>query len=64
MAEYLRTATHNHVVGILGPHNQRIRPWCHEVVEIPNRDSILSLDVITSRCLQCWVCMQPPTAFT
>lgn len=48
MAEYLRTATHNHVVGILGPHNQNIRPWCHEVVEIPNRDSILSLDVITS----------------
>ena len=40
--------THNHVVGILGPHNQRTRPWCHEVVEIPNRDSIRSLDVITS----------------
>jgi len=25
-----------------------IRRWCHEIVEIPNRDSLLSLDVITS----------------
>ena len=22
--------------------------WCHEIVEIPNRDALLSLDVITS----------------
>ena len=29
-------------------HNEKIRQWCHETVEIPNRDSILSLDVITS----------------
>lgn len=48
IAKYLRTATHNHVVGILGPHNHRTRSWCHEVVEIPNRDSVLSLDVISS----------------
>lgn len=48
MAQYLREATNNHVVGILGPYNQVTRRWCHEVVEIPNRDSLLSLDVITS----------------
>lgn len=48
MAKYLKTATNNHVVGILGPYNKIIRKWCHEVVEIPNRDSMLSLDVITS----------------
>ncbi len=48
MARYLREATNNYVVGIMGPHNQVIRKWCHEVVEIPNRDSLLSLDVITS----------------
>lgn len=48
MAQYLREATDNHVVGILGPHNEVTRKWCHEVVEIPNRDSILSLDVISS----------------
>ena len=48
MAQYLREATNNYVVGILGPHNEAIRPWCHEVVEVANRDSLLSLDVITS----------------
>lgn len=48
MARYLREATNNHIVGILGPYNEKIRQWCHETVEIPNRDSILSLDVITS----------------
>ena len=36
------------MVGLLGPHNRVCRRWCHEVVEIPNRDSLLSLDVITS----------------
>lgn len=48
MAQYLREATNNYVVGILGPYNDVIREYCHEVVEIPNRDSLLSLDVITS----------------
>lgn len=48
MAKYLRDATNNYVVGIVGPHNEAIRQWCHEIVEIPNRDSLLSLDVITS----------------
>ncbi len=48
MAKYLREATNNYVVGLMGPHNQMIRRWCHEIVEIPNRDSLLSLDVITS----------------
>lgn len=48
MARYLREATNNYVVGIVGPHNQVIRKWCHEIVEIANRDSILSLDVISS----------------
>ena len=48
MAQYLREATNNYVVGIVGPHNQVIKKWCHEIVEIANRDSLLSLDVITS----------------
>lgn len=48
MAKYLREATNNYVVGLMGPHDQVIRRWCHEIVEIPNRDSLLSLDVITS----------------
>lgn len=47
-ARYLREAAGNYVVGIVGPYNQVIRKWCHEIVEIPNRDSLLSLDVVTS----------------
>lgn len=48
MAQYLREATGNYIVGIAGPHSTGLRKWCHEVVEIANRDSLLSLDVITS----------------
>ena len=48
MAEYLRESTNNYLVGIVGPHNEVISGLCHEIVEIPNRDSLLSLDVITS----------------
>lgn len=47
-AKYLREATKNYVVGIMGPHNDVIQTWCHEIVDIPNRDSLLSLDVISS----------------
>lgn len=48
IAKYLREATGNYVVGLAGPHSQVLRKWCHEIVEVPNRDSLLSLDVITS----------------
>ena len=44
----MREATNNYVVGIMGPHNETIRKVCHEIIEIPNRDSLVSLDVITS----------------
>ncbi len=47
-AKYLREATNNYIVGVVGPHNGVIRKQCHEIVEIPNRDSLVSLDVITS----------------
>lgn len=48
IARYLREATGNYVVGIAGPHGDTLKKWCHETVEIPNRDSLLSLDVISS----------------
>lgn len=48
MARYLREATGNYLVGVAGPHNEALREWCDEVVEVANRDSLLSLDVITS----------------
>lgn len=48
IARYLREATGNYVIGIAGPHGDTLRQWCHETVEIPNRDSLLSLDVISS----------------
>ncbi|MCI8583971.1 MAG: MurR/RpiR family transcriptional regulator [Dorea sp.] len=47
-AKYLREATNNYIVGVVGPYNGVIRKQCHEIVEIPNRDSLVSLDVITS----------------
>lgn len=47
-AQYLREATNNYIVGIVGPHNEDMRKYCHEIVEIPNRDSLLSLDVVSS----------------
>lgn len=47
-AKYLREATNHYIVGIVGPHNEEMKEYCHEIVEIPNRDSLLSLDVISS----------------
>lgn len=48
MAKYLRETTQTYVVGIAGPYHTELGKWCHEIVEIPNRDALLSLDVITS----------------
>lgn len=48
MARYLRETTDSYVVALAGPHHEDLLPWCHELVEIPNRDSLLSLDVISS----------------
>lgn len=48
VARYLKLTTDNYVVGIVGRHNDEIRKWCHEIVEIPSRDSLLSLKVVTS----------------
>ena len=47
-ARYLHETTDHYVVGIVGRHNDDIRQWCHEIVEIPSRDSLLSLKVVTS----------------
>lgn len=48
IAQYLKEATDYYIVGIMGPHSQGIERWCDEIIEIPNRDSLLSLDVIHS----------------
>ncbi|MDN3139615.1 MurR/RpiR family transcriptional regulator [Enterococcus faecalis] len=48
IAKYLKKASNNYVIGILGPHNEAIKECCDDIIEIPNRDSILSLDVINS----------------
>ena len=42
MAKYLREATETYVVGIAGPYHTELKKWCHEIVEIPNRDALLS----------------------
>lgn len=48
VARYLKETTDTYVVGIVGRHNEEIRKFCDEVVEIPSRDSLLSLKVVTS----------------
>lgn len=48
VARYLKKTTSNLVVGIVGSHNEEIRQWCDEVIEIPSRHSLLSLKVVTS----------------
>ena len=48
VARYLKKTTDTYVVGIVGRHNEEIRKFCDEVVEIPSRDSLLSLKVVTS----------------
>lgn len=47
-ARYLRRTTDTYIVGIVGRHNDDIRQYCSEIVEIPSRDSLLSLKVVTS----------------
>ncbi|GGP08593.1 MurR/RpiR family transcriptional regulator [Oceanobacillus neutriphilus] len=48
IAKYLQEATDNYVVGIMGPHCDKMKQWCDELIEIPNKDSLLSLDIISS----------------
>ncbi|WP_313073127.1 MurR/RpiR family transcriptional regulator [Lacrimispora sp.] len=48
VARYLKETSGTYVVGIVGRHNDEIRKWCDEIVEIPSRDSLLSLKVVTS----------------
>lgn len=48
MTKYLKKASNNYVVGILGPYNESIKECCDDIIEIPNRDSISSLDIINS----------------
>lgn len=48
VARYLKKTTDTCVVGLVGRHNEELRKWCDEIVEIPSRDSLLSLKVVTS----------------
>lgn len=48
MAHYLKETTSARVIGIAGPHHADLEVHCHDLVEIPNRDALLNLDVISS----------------
>lgn len=48
VAKYLKKTTSDYVVGIVGSHNEEIRQWCDELIEIPSRHTLLSLKVVTS----------------
>lgn len=50
IAKYLSEVTDNYIVGLLGPHCEGMERWCDDIIEISNRDSLLSLDVISSFC--------------
>ncbi len=45
---YVKSTTEIYLFGFVGSHNDEIRKWCDEVVEIPSRDTLLSLKVVTS----------------
>ncbi|MDO4909879.1 MAG: MurR/RpiR family transcriptional regulator [Corynebacterium sp.] len=48
MAKYLKDHTDSYVLGVLGPHYGAIEQYCDGIIEIPNRDSVVSLDIISS----------------
>lgn len=48
VARYLREHTDTYLVGLAGPHQGELKQYCHEIVEIHNRDAISSLDIISS----------------
>ncbi|MDO4911440.1 MAG: MurR/RpiR family transcriptional regulator [Corynebacterium sp.] len=48
MAKYLKEHTDTYILGVVGPHYGKITHYCDGLIEIPNRDSVVSLDVISS----------------
>lgn len=48
MAAGLKSLRQRPIIGLLGPHHQTLASYCHEVIELSNRDDLLSLDVISS----------------
>lgn len=48
IAKFLRKHTDTYLVGIAGPYQEELEQYCHIMIEIHNRDSLTSLDVVSS----------------
>lgn len=48
MARYLKQEGFYPIIGLLGPYYEQLKPYCHEIIELPNRESLLGLDVVSS----------------
>lgn len=48
IAKELRQRTDDYIVALAGPYQETLGDYCDQVIEIYNRDSVTSLDVITS----------------
>ena len=47
-AQYLNQESCYPIVGLVGPHFEQLKPYCHEIIELPNRESLIGLDVVSS----------------
>lgn len=48
MARYLKQEGFCPIVGLVGPYYEQLKPYCHEIIELPNRESLIGLDVVSS----------------
>lgn len=48
MARYLKQEGFYPIVGLVGPYYEQLKPYCHEIIELPNRESLIGLDVVSS----------------
>lgn len=48
MAYHLKEVKEVYLIGVFGPYHKNLIPFCNKIIEIPNRDSLLKLDIITS----------------
>lgn len=48
MAKYLRKESFGPIVGFVGPYYDKLKPYCDEIIEMPNRESLIGLDVVNT----------------
>lgn len=48
MARYLKQEECYPIIGLVGPYFEQLKPYCHEMIELPNRESLIGLDIVSS----------------